>query len=61
MGFSESLDIIIPFLPPSSRGLGHTVFIRATGIRIPLGVPFITKNKDPFKGSLFFVEGIQGI
>ena len=24
--------------PPSSRGLGHTLFMRRTGVRIPLGV-----------------------
>jgi hypothetical protein len=26
-------------MSPSSRGLGHLVFIQATGVRIPLGMP----------------------
>ena len=35
-------------MPPSSRGLGHSVFIRTTGIRIPLGVPFYKQISEQF-------------
>ena len=34
-------------LPPSSRGLGHFPFTEVTGIRIPLGVLIINKEKAP--------------
>ena len=35
---------------PSSRGLGHIPFTDATGVQIPLGVPF---KKEPFE-ALFY-------
>ena len=36
---------------PSSRGLGHIPFTDATGVQIPLGVPFIKSQR-----ALFFVS-----
>ncbi len=36
---------------PSSRGLGHCPFTAATGVRIPLGTPYI--KKDPPCAGLF--------
>ena len=40
--FNYALDnIILVDRLPSSRGLGHIPFTDATGVQIPLGVPFI--------------------
>ena len=38
---SSSLSSSTTHLLPSSRGLGHCPFTAATGVRIPLGVPFL--------------------
>ena len=32
---------LLPRLFPSSRGLGHQVFILVTGVRIPVGTPLL--------------------
>ncbi len=40
---------------PSSRGLGHRVFIPATGVRIPVGMPFRWYEKRRSKSGVFFV------
>ncbi len=43
------------FASPSSRGLGHHPFTVATGVRIPVGTPFI-ENKDPDFAGSFLLE-----
>ena len=40
-----------PCVSPSSRGLGHRVFISATGVRLPLGTPLILSLRLAFKFS----------
>lgn len=41
---------------PSSRGLGHIPFTDATGVQIPLGVPFKQKKRAVLR--LFFVASV---
>ena len=38
---SSNLGASTTHLLPSSRGLGHGPFTAGTGVRIPLGVPFL--------------------
>ena len=43
--FLLKIKLFIDIKSPSSRGLGHRVFISATGVRLPLGTPQLTINQ----------------
>gem|GEM_PF-6555314 len=51
MWFKYLIPIHLLYTPPSSRGLGHLPFTEATGIRIPLGVPFKLQSQSQISGS----------